>query len=369
MPETDFNKLLLSGKTRKRSSRFRTINFQLQAMVVIVTIGSLLLLGILFQITQDISIKTSILSKSAELNSLVKEWETELSIGTRSKIKFISLKKPIFNTNYLNSIKRIDGLYEQIRRFESDFGKGVMDSLESFWRHHKEYRSLAGALKSKLAHRNELKKHEELLKEKEGIIKNGLQFFQHEVMVSVRKENLKSMETTMSSSKKLVLIAMGCFVVINVFIWLLMKVKILAPLKKLEDGAMRIGEGDLGHQVSVNTRNEIGDLVDVLNKMSIQLKRNQDAEVKLQRLETIGQVVTSVNHEINNPLMIISGNAEYLSKMLGEGNEKIGKKLSVIMAECRRIFEVTQKLKTIKDPVVERYVGEETTMIDLKRSN
>jgi C4-dicarboxylate-specific signal transduction histidine kinase len=103
--------------------------------------------------------------------------------------------------------------------------------------------------------------------------------------------------------------------------------------------------------------------------MSIQLKKNQDALVKLKRLETIGQVATSVNHEINNPLMVISGNAEYLNNLVGPGDENISKKLSTIIEQCRRIFEVTQKLKGIKNPVVDRYVGEESTMIDLKRSS
>jgi nitrogen fixation/metabolism regulation signal transduction histidine kinase len=177
------------------------------------------------------------------------------------------------------------------------------------------------------------------------------------------------MEQTISSSRKLVLFSMVSFIILNVLIWLLLKRKILAPLKVLEDGANQIGKGALGFQVKVNTKNEIADLADVLNKMSIQLRKNQDTEVKLQRLETIGQVVTSVNHEINNPLMIISGNAEYLSKLLGKENQKVVKKLNAIITECRRIFDVTQKLKEIKNPVVEKYVGEETTMIDLKRSS
>jgi hypothetical protein len=364
-----YKKILITKKPEGRGSRFHRINFQLQAMVVVVFIGSFLLLAILFQITREISFKTTQLSKSAELASIIKEWETELNIGTRSRIKFISLKKPVFWANYQNSVQRMEGLYEQILKMNPDFGQLITDTLESIWQKQVGYNALAAELKSKLVDTAGLKQHVRLLQELESSIKNELNYLLNDMMTAVRKENLKSMEETISSSRKLVLFAMVSFIILNILIWLLLNRKILAPLKVLEEGANQIGEGALGYQVKVNTKNEIADLADVLNKMSIQLRKNQDAEVKLQRLETISQVVTSVNHEINNPLMIISGNAEYLTKLLGKDNEKAGKKLNAIIAECRRIFDVTQKLKDIKNPVVEKYVGEETTMIDLKRSS
>ena len=74
-------------------------------------------------------------------------------------------------------------------------------------------------------------------------------------------------------------------------------------------------------------------------------------------------------HMINNPLMIISGYVEFIEKTYKGNNQKIDEKLGKISKEVRRIFEVTQKLKGIKNPIVEKYVGAETTMIDLKKSS
>ena len=54
---------------------------------------------------------------------------------------------------------------------------------------------------------------------------------------------------------------------------------------------------------------EIGDVATAFFEMSIDLKNTQEELIKSKRLATIGEIVASVNHEINNPLMIISGNA------------------------------------------------------------
>jgi len=302
------------------------------------------------------------------LSNLVKEWETELNIGVRSRIKFISLKEQIFFSNYQNSLRRIVDLNEKIQDLTMDFGKSLSVKLDTIWEKQSNYQNISGSI-NKISEDKNQTKIVDTLKIIESDIKNDLQYVLHYMMVRVREENLQSMADTMSSSKKVVVLSVCTFVILIFLMWLMLKKKILAPLKILEEGARSIGEGELGLQISVNTKNELSDLVGVLNKMSIQLKKNQDAEVKLQKLETIGQIVTSVNHEINNPLMIISGNAEYLNKILGEDNEKIAKKLNSIIGECRRIFNVTQKLKDIRNPVLEKYVGEETTMIDLKKSS
>jgi nitrogen fixation/metabolism regulation signal transduction histidine kinase len=233
---------------------------------------------------------------------------------------------------------------------------------------HREYQILSESITP-----NKLSKHNlELLSAnldgRERQIRNGLSELE-DVLESIRSNRLAKMQETMNSSRKIMLFIMATFVIINIIIWLILKLKILAPLKILERGARSIGEGELGLQIDVNTKNEIRELVDVLNRMSLQLKDNQDTQAKLSKLETISQIVTSVNHEINNPLMIISGNAEFMLKVIGGDSEKIAKRLNAIIREVRRIFDVTQRLKEIKNPVVDKYVTEDTSMIDLKRSS
>ena len=89
----------------------------------------------------------------------------------------------------------------------------------------------------------------------------------------------------------------------------------------------------------------------------------------LKRLEAIEKIVRSVNHEINNPLIIISGNAEYLLAVLDGADDSLRSKLDSIIAEVRRIFLVTQRLKEIREPITQDYIGAKDQMIDLARAS
>jgi nitrogen fixation/metabolism regulation signal transduction histidine kinase len=153
------------------------------------------------------------------------------------------------------------------------------------------------------------------------------------------------------------------------YVAVILKWKILDPMKILKQGAMEIGRGSLGYQVVVTSRNEMGELAEVFNHMSLQLDQKRNAEMRLKRLEAIEQIVRSVNHEINNPLMIISGNAEYLMAIMENADESLKGKLNSIVSEVRRIFLVTQRLKEIKEPVTQDYIGSKDQMIDLARAS
>lgn len=208
----------------------------------------------------------------------------------------------------------------------------------------------------------------ETFKAYEQTFREGLISVQ-EALRTERKDKLASLRNSVGRAKDrliyslLLLLAMvGCVAVI-------LKWKILDPLKVLKEGAMEIGKGSLGHQVAVGARNEMGELAEVFNRMSVQLEQKQSTELRLKRLEAIEQIVRSVNHEINNPLMIISGNAEYLLAVLPQAGEDVRSKLGSIVNEAHRIFIVTQRLKEIKEPITENYIDDQDKMIDILRSS
>jgi nitrogen fixation/metabolism regulation signal transduction histidine kinase len=190
-----------------------------------------------------------------------------------------------------------------------------------------------------------------------------------DILRSERKEKLGSLRNSVGRAKDRLIYSLLLLLAMVGYVAVILKWKILDPMKLLKQGAMEIGRGSLGHQVSVNSRNEMGELAEVFNRMSVQLEQKQAAEVRLKRLEAIEQIVRSVNHEINNPLMIISGNAEYLLAILQSADEDVRNKLGTIVGESRRIFTVTQRLKEIKEPVTESYIGDQDQMIDLIRSS
>jgi nitrogen fixation/metabolism regulation signal transduction histidine kinase len=208
----------------------------------------------------------------------------------------------------------------------------------------------------------------ETFKAYEQTLREGL-YAAQEAMRAERKDKLNSLRNSVGRAKDRLIYSLLLLLAMLGYVAVILKWKILDPMKSLKQGALEIGKGALGYQVKVASRNEIGELADVFNSMSVKLDEKRNAEMRLKRLEAIEQIVRSVNHEINNPLMIISGNAEYLLAVLEGSDGGISTKLNAIVGEVRRIFMVTQRLKEIKEPVTEDYIGTQDQMIDLLRSS
>ena len=140
-------------------------------------------------------------------------------------------------------------------------------------------------------------------------------------------------------------------------------------LRRLTVSAGNIGKGDFNVDPHGYPRDEIGDLASAFFQMSVDLKNAQEALVRSKRLAAIGEVVASVNHEINNPLMIISGNAQFLQMTMADYPQEMQERVNTILEETERISQVTRKLREIKNPVVEDYTSSGEQMINLDKSS
>lgn len=77
---------------------------------------------------------------------------------------------------------------------------------------------------------------------------------------------------------------------------------------------------------------------------------NERKEVeKNQRLAQLGRLVVNVAHEVNNPLMVISGRAQ-LCLLEDLSNEKVQTDLRTIMSECQRAKTIIQRLLNFSKP-------------------
>ncbi len=70
---------------------------------------------------------------------------------------------------------------------------------------------------------------------------------------------------------------------------------------------------------------------------------------KSQRLAQLGKLVADMAHEVNNPLMVISGRAQ-LSLMEDIQNEEIKNNLNIIIKECQRAKDIIQRLLKFSRP-------------------
>jgi C4-dicarboxylate-specific signal transduction histidine kinase len=98
------------------------------------------------------------------------------------------------------------------------------------------------------------------------------------------------------------------------------------------------------------------------------LNESQENLIKSERLAAITETSVAANHEINNPLFSILGQAQLLLRKYGDRDEDAVHRLKAIEESALRIACVTKKLANLAEPVLKEYVGLATSMIDVDRS-
>lgn len=94
---------------------------------------------------------------------------------------------------------------------------------------------------------------------------------------------------------------------------------------------------------------------------TLQARRKQ---LEQEKLRVVNQLAISVNHEINNPLTGLMGTAELMMLDGKMTDEKALRDLKTIVKQCRRIQEVTTRLKNINHLKTVPY-GSHDEMLDL----
>jgi signal transduction histidine kinase/ActR/RegA family two-component response regulator len=140
---------------------------------------------------------------------------------------------------------------------------------------------------------------------------------------------------------------------------------IVGPIKYLVHATERIAHGDLEILLPGRGRDEIGALAESFNQMTVHLREsrqaleasNQELERKVQertralkdaqkqliqaeKMSVVGQLVSGVAHELNNPLAGVLGYSQLLMRRGAEGKVREGlQKIEAEAERCRRIVQ------------------------------
>jgi signal transduction histidine kinase len=167
----------------------------------------------------------------------------------------------------------------------------------------------------------------------------------------------------------LALLALG--ILLAIVLGALLASRLLVPIKLLQAGAQRLGEGDLSQRIPVTSGDEIGTLARRFNDMAgkIQeaqetleakvdartqqltksledLRAAQDRLVQTEKLASLGQLTAGIAHEIKNPLNFVNNFAELSSELVEELNATLEPSADALPEEVRRdVADITGLLK------------------------
>ena len=110
---------------------------------------------------------------------------------------------------------------------------------------------------------------------------------------------------------------------------------IVEPLAGITETARLIADGSYGVQIEKRFDDEIGELTDTINDMSMKIKRAE---------KTQSEFISSVSHELRTPLTAITGWAETIQSGELQNPRDVSKGMDIIVSEARRLSNMVEEL-------------------------
>jgi len=155
----------------------------------------------------------------------------------------------------------------------------------------------------------------------------------------------------------------GIGILLMIAVFYFMSRQFMRPLQTLTKVAKDIGSGNLDVKAEVKTKDEFGvlaksfnEMVADLNRQAKELRDAQDKLVRSEKLATIGQLASSMAHEIRNPLGVMKNVVYYFNMLeLGKENAEIKENLDILSGEIENVNKIISDLlefSRVKEPTL-----------------
>lgn len=108
---------------------------------------------------------------------------------------------------------------------------------------------------------------------------------------------------------------------------------VVSPVAEVTEAAKRISGGSYGIQIPNRYSDEMGELVDNINNMSLKIGQSEKMQTEF---------ISSVSHELRTPLTAINGWGETLEEE--EDPEQLRRGVAIITKEARRLTNMVEEL-------------------------
>lgn len=199
----------------------------------------------------------------------------------------------------------------------------------------------------------ELRDAEQVLMTRLGSIVNSLQRRQDALALEYRHTQQRISATAVATS---IAGALATAAVILIFF-----TRLARDLERLQERAVAIVSGYSGAPLANRRRDEVGGLIDAVNRMQSELRRwEQQQEVTRQqrfhqeKMAAVGSMAAAIGHEVSNPIAAIAGIAQFLideTRAEGDGIGKVAHDFGVqILQQTERISLIMRQLANVTRP-------------------
>ena len=110
---------------------------------------------------------------------------------------------------------------------------------------------------------------------------------------------------------------------------------VVEPVAEVTEAAKRISDGSYGIQVPNRYSDEMGELVDNINDMSLKISQSEKMKTEF---------ISSVSHELRTPLTAINGWGETLIADESSDSRQLRRGVGIILKESRRLTNMVEEL-------------------------
>jgi len=149
--------------------------------------------------------------------------------------------------------------------------------------------------------------------------------------------------------------------VASVAVILVFFTRLIRDIKRLQDRASAIVAGYGGAALVKNRNDEVGDLIDAVNRMQVDLREGEEKMelVRQQRfhqekMAAVGTLASAIGHEVSNPIAAISGVAQFIADESNADPRPEGRKITEfagqILKQTERIAHIMRQLTALTAP-------------------